>query len=702
MTLLLTEPKSARAGLAPSWTQRLAGAAGRLLSGRADRGRRDFLRRAALVGTALAVNPLDFILRPQSAYASVCGPSNECSQGWSAFCCTINGGANTCPSGSYVAGWWKVSSSAFCRGEDRYVVDCNRLPAASCSCHCANGPCDRRRVCCNNFRYGQCNQQIPGTTPVVCRIVICTPPWEWDSACTTAVRTDERTRDHSASCLNGPNPTEIAVVYQDLGLVGSLLGAPAGEETAGPEDGSYRRYEQGIITRSTMFGIAVLTGPVGLAYADLDGPNGPLGYVTGEQVDVAGGQVLSAQGGSLYLTPAGQAFAVTGAVDSEYASRGGPAGWLGFPLTQVLPAPAGRARVDFDAGWSLAFDPSIDEVRLLPSDVELSDQPGQWPPTAGVTRWDGDTRVQTAVRVSREVLPAGASTAVLVTADSFADALAGGVLAGASNGPVLLTGPGELAPDTAEELGRLGVQQVVLVGGPTALSAQVEDQVRALLPQATVRRLAGENRFATAVAVSQQMVPDTATPVTTVYLVSGRDFPDALVATPAAVADRAPLLLTERAVLPDVTRDELLRLNPAAVVIVGGQTTVASSVEQEVRAVTDADVTRIEGPSRYDTAAVAAARTNPATSGAVLIATGQDFADALTAGAASSIVDEPLLLVAKDSTPAVTRQAIARLQPGLIVIVGGPGAVSDAVQQQLAGTPTGPYQTRAVPRAEDH
>ncbi len=676
-----------------SFAQRAATRAGQLLTPAPDRGRRSFLRRAALVGTALAVNPFDFILRPQSAYASVCGPANECSQGWTAFCCTINGGANTCPDGSYVAGWWKVSSSAFCRGEDRYVIDCNREPDATCSCRCATGECDRRRVCCNNFRYGQCNQQVRGTTEVVCRIVICTPPWEWDDSCTTTVRTDERTRDHSASCLNGTNPTEIEVVYQDLGLVGSALGAPTSSEIDTADGGSWRTYDSGTISRSTTFGVAVLVGPAGLTYARLGGPDGVLGHVTGDPVDVAEGQVLPTQNGALYTTPLGDAHALTGPIDAEYSRRGGPAGWLGFPVTGMLDAPGGRQRVDFMAGWSLAHDPSTGEVRLLPDDVELADRPGVWPATAGVARWDGPTRVQTAVRVSTESLPDGATTAVLAASETFADALAGGVLAATRRAPVLLTSNGGLPTETAAELQRLGVSTVVLIGGPSAIPETVEAQVRDAVPDAQVSRLAGADRFATAAAVSAAITgPDEGAP--TVYLVNGRAFPDALSASQAAGRGGAPLLLTETDLLPEATREELVRLAPQDVVVVGGTIAVSDAVAEEVRELTGAAVRRLLGPSRYDTAAAVVEEERPDGADAVLVATGEAFADAMTAGAASATVGAPLLLTATGSLPAVTRRAIERLQPGLVVIVGGTAAVTDAVAQQLAAVPVEDHQPR--------
>ncbi len=165
-------------------TVRLVDRLGRALGG-PGLSRRRFLSRVAVVGAAVAVDPIRYAVKPGSAYAQVCGDGASCGSGWTAFCCTVNAGANTCPPGSYVAGWWRIDDSPFCFGAARYVIDCNRSPNASCSCRCADGACDKRRVCCNNFRYGQCNTQIRGVTEVVCRVVTCTAPWVWDSACST-------------------------------------------------------------------------------------------------------------------------------------------------------------------------------------------------------------------------------------------------------------------------------------------------------------------------------------------------------------------------------------------------------------------------------------------------------------------------------------------------------------------------------------
>jgi hypothetical protein len=184
--------------------------------GRRTSTRRSFLVRTAIFGSALAVNPIRYLLRPGSAYASLCGPDAGCGSGWTAFCCTVNGGQNTCPPGTTPAGWWKADNSGFCHSGPRYYIDCNAscgscgcggsgvcgAGCAECRCHCASGTCDERLTCCNEFRYGQCHQDLACVGPIVCRVVTCVPPWEFDATCTTTSATANATALHDAPCLH--------------------------------------------------------------------------------------------------------------------------------------------------------------------------------------------------------------------------------------------------------------------------------------------------------------------------------------------------------------------------------------------------------------------------------------------------------------------------------------------------------------------
>jgi len=192
-------------------SQRLAQSIGSRLERRLSR--RSAIARAALAGSALAVAPVRYLVRPGTAWA-VIDPSSckrgLCTDGYTAFCCEIERGRNTCPNGTYIAGWWKCtdySGRGLCHEEGvRYYVDCNRIPGQVVpgGCQCANGDCGRRRIDCNHFRYGQCNTHVEGTTEVVCRLIICqNPATVAGMNCNGTEMVDDNTCHHEAGCLEG-------------------------------------------------------------------------------------------------------------------------------------------------------------------------------------------------------------------------------------------------------------------------------------------------------------------------------------------------------------------------------------------------------------------------------------------------------------------------------------------------------------------
>ena len=214
---------------------KLVAAASRFLDARASR--RGFLRRAAMVGTALVAAPATYILRPVTAEAAVtpdnCSSNSKCNDGWTEFCSNIHG-VNTCPPGALVGGWWRAEGNTYCNGNSRYYMDCH---SAECSCGCgASGTCSsgctdfpcmcnddncsERKIGCTRFRYGQCNHQEPCIGPIICRVVTCVPPWEWDSSCT-------RTDAVSQSTYNQGSPSEAPGLHPDSSPKGPYPARPA-------------------------------------------------------------------------------------------------------------------------------------------------------------------------------------------------------------------------------------------------------------------------------------------------------------------------------------------------------------------------------------------------------------------------------------------------------------------------------------------
>jgi putative cell wall-binding protein len=193
------------------------------------------------------------------------------------------------------------------------------------------------------------------------------------------------------------------------------------------------------------------------------------------------------------------------------------------------------------------------------------------------------------------------------------------------------------------------------------------------------QRIAGIDRYQTSVDLSNAAF-QTGAPA--VVLVSGESFPDGLSAGPLAALLGGPVLLTTRDQAPETVLNEIKRLAPTTVVIVGGPAAVSDDVASVVAGITAVVPDRIAGENRYDTAAQVAARF-PTGGKTAYAASGVDFPDALAAGAAAAGAGVPLLLVGPTGAPPVATAALSRLQPAEVRVLGGASAVNDDAVAQL-------------------
>lgn len=199
-----------------------------------------------------------------------------------------------------------------------------------------------------------------------------------------------------------------------------------------------------------------------------------------------------------------------------------------------------------------------------------------------------------------------------------------------------------------------------------------------------VTRLAGDNRVLTAIKISKEAFPMSSSAV---VLASARSFADALCGVPLAQAYRAPVLLCEPGYVSTELRAELRRLDPDKVFILGGEVSLAPEVAAGVAsALPGASIERLAGNDRYETSvkiarALEQRRPNPEE---VVLASGADFADALSSSAFAARHGWPVLLSRPSEIPAVTEELIIDLAPSRIVLVGGPVALSPAVEARCA------------------
>lgn len=306
-----------------------------------------------------------------------------------------------------------------------------------------------------------------------------------------------------------------------------------------------------------------------------------------------------------------------------------------------------------------------------------------------VVRIQGPTRVATALEASRSLFdavatPGAANAVVLARSDQFPDALAGVPLAAAADGPLLITPPAGLDSQVATEIGRILPKDkfVYLLGGTGALSQGVEDAVRAL-GYANVLRLQGPTRFDTAVAIAKQVDSILAAPQPLVFIVTGRNFPDALSAGAAAGDAGGTLVLSSDGTLPQAVADYVAaqQSHQGFVVTVGGP--AAASFPQ-------ADVSLV-GANRYQTSAMVAQSffVDPTTNTVPLVAglaTGTNFPDALSGGAFMALVGGPMLLTTPAALEANARTFLHAnaVSINTAFIFGGSGAVALTVDGEVS------------------
>ena len=301
------------------------------------------------------------------------------------------------------------------------------------------------------------------------------------------------------------------------------------------------------------------------------------------------------------------------------------------------------------------------------SDEGLVDSPA-------VTRIEGHNRYATASELAVSRFEPGVGTVFIANGLNFPDAVAGGALAVAEEGPVLLTRAGELPDPTRMALQDLAPQRIVVLGGETVVTPDVMEALGAYAE--VVERVAGVDRYRTAAAISQEWESSDI-----VLLASGMDFPDALSAAAAAGVEGAPVLLTRQHAVPGATLAELERLDPSTVYVIGGEMAVSDDAAEQAGEY--ADVVRLGGLDRYRTASTVAHEFFSSPTAEAFLATGRDFPDALAAAPAAAMNGGPVLLTRPDAVPDATMSALDALRAQAITLVGGFDAISLEVQQGL-------------------
>jgi hypothetical protein len=164
------------------------------------------------------------------------------------------------------------------------------------------------------------------------------------------------------------------------------------------------------------------------------------------------------------------------------------------------------------------------------------------------------------------------------------------------------------------------------------------------------------------------------------YVATGRDFPDALAAGAAGAQVGGPVLLTQPTGLPASTANELLRLQPRRIVVVGSAAVVPDAVMTELQKYSS-QVVRAAGPDRYQTSLAIMRDSRAAGAGGVVaLSTGMDYPDALAAGPMVGASGGSLVLIKPGNPLApLAAEEIVRTDPSQVVAIGSAAVVADSV-----------------------
>jgi N-acetylmuramoyl-L-alanine amidase len=306
----------------------------------------------------------------------------------------------------------------------------------------------------------------------------------------------------------------------------------------------------------------------------------------------------------------------------------------------------------FNYGEALPVAKKLSNAKIVRNDINeviwTNDSGQKVDKTTSVNTISGAGRIRTSIEVSKNLYPNGfekdkeQKTVILATDRDFADALSAGPLSAVyDNAPILLTESEKMNSYLRNELKRLGAKKAVIIGGNDAISTNVEKAVKDL--GISIERLSGSHRYET-----NRLIIEKLGSTNGYFLASGVSYADALSTAPIAASQNWGIVLTKP---NEIDGKSLNYLKGSKVRVVGGEVVINDNVEKSVKNVTS-NVKRLAGETRYETlAAVLWEFEDELKSDSILLTTGLNFPDGLTAASLAVGSSSPLILTNEEMNP---------------------------------------------------
>lgn len=264
--------------------------------------------------------------------------------------------------------------------------------------------------------------------------------------------------------------------------------------------------------------------------------------------------------------------------------------------------------------------------------------------------------------------------AILVNGENFPDALSASVLAKKYNAPILLTGSSSLDDTASNQLTRLKVKKVFIVGGNAVISSTIQDSLDKM--GISVERIYGDNRYATSIAVANQIGTDNG-----IILTTGSDYTDALSVAPIAAKLQIPIILMPKESIPDAVSSFVSGKNIPRTYILGDSDIISDAVVTKFP-----NIERIPGKDKFErNINIINEFADKFDFSKACLAYSEGFADALSGSAYAAINGNPIILVG-DTPSENVRDLITNKNSGEIDVIGGTAGITEATVSSLLGT----------------
>lgn len=292
-------------------------------------------------------------------------------------------------------------------------------------------------------------------------------------------------------------------------------------------------------------------------------------------------------------------------------------------------------------------------------------------PSTQVKSLQGNRRFETAVAISKEGWNSNADTVIIASAYSVVDGSSATPLASIKNAPILLVDKNEVTNSTKEELKRLNPSNIIVIGGTNVVNDNTYNELKSILPSASIKRIGGINRYETSLNIAKEM--SKYKNIDKVYVAGGHGEADALSIASKAGEDKAPIILTPKDDLTYDSYDWLKSQNLLDAYFIGGDLVISDNVINKVNSVTSNNVlnNRVYGLNRQETNAKVIQKfyTN-SNYNAVLVTKSNPLVDALSAGPLAAKKNSPIVLVS-DTIHNSQKDILSNKSTDLVYKVGG-------------------------------